>query len=219
MQPIMTDRLQDFDPELPEDFDSPHAEYARLRQQCPVAWTEGLGSFWAVTRYEDVKRVASDSATFITSVQNVIPKVAYTGRRPPLHLDPPEHTPYRKALNPLLSLDRAETFAPRARELTRALLAPMVSRGGGDICVELSSYLPVHVFGEWMRIPEDWLDTLHDNGRAFILAVHSNKPEVMKETSLRLYDMARALIALRHEHPQDPALDPTSALLQARHEG
>ena len=47
MQPIMTDRLQDFDPELPEDFDSPHAEYARLRQQCPVAWTEGLGSFWA----------------------------------------------------------------------------------------------------------------------------------------------------------------------------
>lgn len=219
MQPIMSDRLQDFDPELPEDFDSPHAEYARLRQQCPVAWTEGLGSFWAVTRYEDVKRVASDSATFITSVQNVIPKVAYTGRRPPLHLDPPEHTPYRKALNPLLSLDRAETFAPRARELTRALLAPMVARGGGDICVEVSSHLPVHVFGEWMRIPEDWLDTLHDNGRAFILAVHSNKPEVMKETSLRLYDMARALIALRHEHPQDPAFDPTSALLEARHEG
>jgi cytochrome P450 len=70
-----------------------------------------------------------------------------------------------------------------------------------------------------MRIPEDWLDTLHDNGRAFILAVHSNKPEVMKETSLRLYDMARALIALRHEHPQDPAFDPTSALLEARHEG
>lgn len=219
MQPLMTERLQDFDPELPEDFDSPHAEYARLRNQCPVAWTEGLGGFWAVTRYEDVKRVASDSATFITSVQNVIPKVAYTGRRPPLHLDPPEHTPYRKALNPLLSLDRAETFAPRARELTRALLEPMVARGGGDICVELSSHLPVHVFGEWMRIPEDWLDTLHDNGRAFILAVHSNKPEVMKETSLRLYDMARALIALRHEEPQDPALDPTSALLEARHEG
>lgn len=219
MQPLMTDRLQDFDPEVPEDFDSPHAEYARLRVECPVAWTEGLGGFWALTRYEDVKRAASDSSTFITSVQNVVPKVAYTGRRPPLHLDPPEHTPYRKALNPLLSHERAETFAPRARELTRALLEPMVARGGGDICVELSSYLPVHVFGEWMRIPEDWLDTLHDNGRAFILAVHSNRPETMKETSLRLYEMARALIALRHEHPQDPALDPTSALLEARHEG
>ncbi|HQS70116.1 MAG: cytochrome [Novosphingobium sp. 28-62-57] len=211
--------LDDFNPEVAEDFDSPHIEYARLRRECPVAHTSALGGFWALTRYEDVKRAASDSATFITSVQNVVPKIAYTGRRPPLHLDPPEHTPYRKALNPLLSLDRAEMFADRARELTRRLLDPMVAKGGGDICVELSSYLPVHVFGEWMRMPEEWLDTLHDAGRAFILAVHCNNPEVMKKTSLRLYDMARALIALRHEAPQDPALDPTSALIAARHEG
>lgn len=219
MQPFMTERVQDFDPEVPEDFDSPHAEYARLRRECPVAHTHGLGGFWALTRYEDVKRAASDSATFITSVQNVVPKVAFTGRRPPLHLDPPEHTPYRRALNPLLSLERSELFAPKTRELARRLLAPMVARGGGDICVEFSSYLPVHVFGEWMRMPEEWLDTLHDAGRAFILAVHSNKPETMKETSLRLYDMARALIAKRHAEPQDPAIDPTSALLEARHEG
>lgn len=219
MQQIMTDLSQDFDPEIPEDFDSPHIEYARLRRECPVAHTNGLGGFWALTRYDDVKRAASDSSTFITSVQNVVPKVAYTGRRPPLHLDPPEHTPYRKALNPLLSQDRAELFAERARELTRRLLDPMVAKGGGDICVELSSYLPVHVFGEWMRMPEEWLETLHDAGRAFILAVHSNVPEVMKETSLRLYDMARALIALRHDEPQDPALDPTSALIAARHDG
>lgn len=219
MQPFMTELAQDFDPEVPEDFDSPHIEYARLRRECPVAHTDGLGGFWALTRYEDVKRAASDSSTFITSVQNVVPKVAYTGRRPPLHLDPPEHTPYRKALNPLLSAERAEMFAGRARDLTRQLLDPMVAKGGGDICVELSSYLPVHVFGEWMRMPEEWLDTLHDSGRAFILAVHSNVPEVMKETSLKLYEMARALIALRHEHPQDPALDPTSALIAARHEG
>lgn len=212
-------RLQDFDTDQPEDMDSPHVEYARLRRECPVAWTNGLGGFWALTRYEDVRRAAAESSTFITSVQNVIPKVAYTGRRPPLHLDPPEHTPYRRALNPLLSEERSESFAPRARDLTRALLAPMIDRGGGDICVELSSYLPVHVFGEWMRIPEGWLDTLHDAGRAFILAVHSNKPETMKDTSLRLYEMARALIALRHEHPQDPSLDPTSALIEARHEG
>lgn len=219
MQPIMIEHAQDFDPEVAEDFDSPHIEYARLRRECPVAHTKGLGGFWALTRYEDVKRVASDSSTFITSVQNVIPKVAFTGRRPPLHLDPPEHTPYRKALNPLLSLDRSEGFADKARALTRSLLEPMVAKGGGDICVELSSYLPVYIFGEWMRMPEEWLDTLHDAGRAFILAVHSNTPERMTETSLRLYDMARALIAIRREHPQDPEIDPTSALLAARHDG
>ncbi|MEN9683201.1 MAG: hypothetical protein RLZZ427_952 [Pseudomonadota bacterium] len=210
---------QDFDPELSEDFDSAHREYARLRRECPVAHTDGLGSFWALTRYEDVKRAASDSATFITSKQNVIPKVAFTGRRPPLHLDPPEHTPYRKALNPLLSPARSESFAPRARELTREFLAPMVANGGGDICVEFSSHLPVHIFGEWMRMPQDLLGELHDAGRAFVLAVHLSDVEKTKETSLRLYEMARGLIALRREHPQDPAIDPTSALIAARHNG
>ncbi|NKJ01775.1 cytochrome P450 [Novosphingobium sp. SG707] len=209
----------DFDPAAPEDFDSAHAEYARLRAQCPVAHATELGGFWALTKYEDVKRAASDYAAFTTTVQNVVPKVAFTGRRPPLHLDPPEHTPYRKALNPLLSRERSDALEPRARELTRAALAPLVARGGGDICIEFSSHLPVQIFGEWMRMPGEWLETLHRQGREFVLAVHLNDPDKMKETSLRLYDMARALIAIRREHPEDPALDPTTALLEARHEG
>jgi len=210
---------QDFDPEAPEDFDSAHRDYARLRRECPVAHTDGLGGFWALTRYDDVKRAASDSTTFITSVQNVIPKVAFTGRRPPLHLDPPEHTPYRRALNPLLSLDRSESFAPRARAIAKDLLAPMVAKGGGDVCVEFSSHYPVLVFGEWMRMSHDQLADLHEAGRAFVLAVHQNRPEDMKQTSLRLYDMARAHIASRRSEPHDPELDPTSALIAARVNG
>lgn len=215
----MTSATQDFDPEVPENFDSAHEDYARLRAECPVAHTDGLGGFWGLTLYDDVKRAASDSSTFITSKQNVIPKIAFTGRRPPLHLDPPEHTPYRKALNPLLSLERAEGFADRSREISRELLAPMIAKGGGDICVDFSSYLPVRIFGEWMRMPEDWLESLHIAGREFVLAVHMNHPEKMKDTSLRLYEMARALIALRRENPEDPAFDPTTALLEARHQG
>lgn len=215
----MSIRQDDFTPEVAEDFDSPHRDYARLRAECPVAWSNGLGGFWALSTYEDVRRAAGDAATFITSRQNVVPKVAFTGRRPPLHLDPPDHTPYRKALNPLLSRERAEQFANCTRIGARALLAPLLAAGRGDICEDFASHLPVRVFGEWMRMPPDWLDTLHEAGRAFVYAVHLNDPERMRETSLRLYEMARALIALRREDPQDPAVDPTSALLAARHEG
>ncbi len=210
---------QDFVVEYPEDFDAPHRDYAELRHKCPVAWTNSLGGFWALSRYDDVKRAASDSSTFITSVQNVVPKVAFTGRRPPLHLDPPEHTPYRRALTPLLSKERADSFEGVTREIVRELLAPMVEAGGGDICERFGSYFPVRVFGEWMRMPEELLDVLHERGRAFVLAVHQNNPEGMKETSLLLYEMARAIIANRRDSPQDPAIDPTSALLAARFEG
>lgn len=213
----MANGIQDFDPTLPETFDSAQDLFTDLRARCPVAHTTEMGGFWALTRYEDVKRAASNPDTFVTSVQNVIPKVAFTGRRPPLHLDPPEHTPYRRTLNPLLSLTRAEKFAPVARRYARELLAPLVAAGGGDVCSEYASYLPVQVFGEWMNVPEHWVAPLHASGRAFILAVNMNDPAAMKVTSLKLYDMARELITLRRAEPRDPAEDVTSALLEARY--
>jgi cytochrome P450 len=217
---MTTDSMpQDFDPLLPETFDSAQEDYARLRRECPVAHTDAWGGFWALMRYDDVKRAASDPKTYITSVQNVVPKVAFTGRRPPLHLDPPEHTPYRRALNPLLGDERAEALAPVARRFAADLLAPMIAKGGGDICTEFSSYLPVQVFGEWMNMPADWLDELHGAGREFNIAVQSGIPDTMKVTSLRLYELARNLITLRKSEPGDPARDPTSALLAATYDG
>jgi cytochrome P450 len=209
----------DFDPTAREGFDDAHREFARLRRECPVARAEALGGFWALTRYDDVEAAAADPATFTTTVQNVVPKVAFTGRRPPLHLDPPEHTPYRRALNPLLSRERVRALEPTARRIARDLMAPMVARGGGNISTDFASHFPVHIVGEWMRMPPEWLGVLHDAGRAFILAVHSDQPEAMKSTSLALYDMAKALISLRRREPQDAAIDPTSALLCAAVDG
>ena len=119
--------IQDFDPLAPEDFDSPHVDYARLRGECPVAHSDAWGGFWALMKYADVAAAAIDSDTYITSKQNVVPKVAFTGRRPPLHLDPPEHTPYRRALSPLLSAQRVARFEPVIRGICRELLSHMVA--------------------------------------------------------------------------------------------
>jgi cytochrome P450 len=121
----------DFDPLQPETFDSPQDTYRRLRKECPVAHTDAWGGFWALTKHRDVATAATDSDTFITSRQNVIPKVAFTGRRPPLHLDPPEHTPYRRAISPLLTPKKVERLRPIIRQICEDLLSPMVERGGG----------------------------------------------------------------------------------------
>jgi len=210
---------QDFDPLQPESFDSAHAEYAKLREGCPVAHSDAWGGFWALMCYEDVRRAATDSKIFITSKQNVVPKVAFTGRRPPLHLDPPEHTPYRRALNPLLTEERVALLEDATRRFARDLLNPLVESGRGDICTDFSSYLPVQVFGEWMRMPTERLEPLHRAGRAFNIAVQSGIADAMKETSLELYELARELIAQRKANPLDPETDPTSALLAARDNG
>ena len=209
----------DFDPLAPETFDSPYELFARLRGECPVAHTHAWGGVWALAKYEDVRAAASDSKTFITSVQNVVPKVAFTGRRPPLHLDPPEHTPYRAALNPLLSEAKVAPLEPTIRRFCAELLEPLIARGSGDICGEFSSYLPIYVFAEWMKMPRELMDELRQVGRNYNVAVQSNDMEVTKDASLQLYSMARELIALRKREPLDPAEDPTSALLAARYRG
>lgn len=209
----------DFDPLAPETFDSPYVEYAELRGKCPVAYSEAWNGFWAFLTYDDVRQAATDSETFITSVQNVVPKVAFTGRRPPLHLDPPEHTPYRAALNPLFGQARMEALEPAIRRFTVGLLEPLLARGEGNICDDVSSQLPIQVFADWMNIRDDQADALRATGRAYNVAVQSNQDDVVKSASLELYEFARDIVAERKARPLDPTMDPTSALLAARHKG
>jgi cytochrome P450 len=213
------ERHEDYNPIIKEDFDTAHREYARLRRSCPVAYSNAYGGFWALTRYADVQRVFSDPSMFVTSVQNVVPKVAFSGRRPPLHFDPPEHTPYRAALNPLLSEEKIQRMAPLIRECIRAELLPLLARGKGDVCGEFASIFQVKVFSIWMNLPSELEAQLAEAGPAFVKAVESAQPELMKETSLVLYDMARRLVAMRQAEPMDPASDPVSSFLAVRTDG
>jgi len=209
----------DFDPLAPETFDSPLADYARLRAECPVAHSDAWGGFWALLKHADVVAAASDADTFITSQQNVVPKVAFTGRRPPLHLDPPEHTPYRRALSPLFSTRKIEPLTPVIREICRKLLREMVARGGGDVCADFSAHMPVAVFAHWMNLPPEAIEALTRVGRRYNIAVQSNDVEATKEASLQLYDMARGVVRDRRAAPLPVEEDAASALLAVRVDG
>ena len=209
----------DFNPLLPETFDSAQVEYRAMRETCPVAHSDTWGGFWALMKHDDVVAAAADWRTFQTSTQNVVPKVAFTGRRPPLHLDPPEHTPYRRALSPLLTEKRVAGLEPVMRDICRGLLATMVARGGGDVCADYSAPMPVAIFAHWMNLDAASIAALTDAGRKYNIAVQSADLVTTKETSLLLYDMARQVVADRRAAPLSVDEDATSALLAARADG
>lgn len=208
-----------FDPLIPETFDSPHAEYRRLRAECPVAHSDAWGGFWALMKHDDVAAAAADWRTFTTVKQNVVPKVAFTGRRPPLHLDPPEHTPYRRALAPLLTERRVARLEPVVRTICRDLLAAMVAKGGGDVVADFSAHMPIATFAHWMNLPPDAVAELTRVGQRYNIAVQSNDMDTTRESSLLLYDMARSIVADRRANPMPADEDATSALLAARADG
>jgi cytochrome P450 len=209
----------DFDPLTPETFDSANADYARLRAQCPVAHSDAWGGFWALMKHADVAEAASDWQTFITSKQNVIPKVAFTGRRPPLHLDPPEHTPYRRALAPLFTERRIARLEPVIRTICRDLLAKMRDAGGGDVVADYGAHMPIATFAHWMNLSADAVAELTAVGQRYNVAVQFADMDATKESSLVLYDMARAIVADRRANPMAEDEDATSALLAVRVDG
>src|SRR6187402_3456847 len=109
----------EYDPAAHETFESTYAVFAQLRAHCPVAHSNAFDGFWAVTRYEDIHDILLQPELYITSVRNVVPGSSATGRRPPLHLDPPDHTPYRKAIDRALGAGRVTAIENTTRRVAR----------------------------------------------------------------------------------------------------
>ncbi len=211
--------MDDFDPTLPEDLETPYVLYRELRAKCPVAHTSKMGGFWALTRYADIAQVAGDYAQFTTTIQNVVPKVAAVGRRPPLHLDPPDHTHYRRALAPLMTDKNVQALRPFTQKVCDDLLAGMLATGGGDICADYAAILPVRVFARWMNLSGAQADALARTATIYNFAVQSLNGNVSRETSGQLYDMARAIVSERKTMPLEARLDAVTALLAIRVNG
>jgi cytochrome P450 len=211
--------VADFDPLAPETFESFHREFTELRGRCPVARSDAWNGFWALLRYDDVLAAAGNPELFTTTVQNVVPRLAFTGRRPPLHLDPPEHSPYRRALNPYFTPAKMAKLEPALRQIVADLLDPIVAAGGGDFCAEFTHRLPGYVFAEFFNLTPELGMAIREATRKFVDAVQRFEHENVKRTSLALYEIARTIIAMRQAQPLDPEDDPTTGLLAARVDG
>ena len=212
-------RPADFDVPKTEDFDGPHALFADLRAQCPVAWSNDLGGFWAVTRHADACAVLNDWRTFTTTVQNVVPPVATTQRRPPLHLDPPGNIPYRSAIMRFLTPARLAGWEARLVPMVAGFLDPWIAAGGGDICAGFSFKLPIALLAEFFNLGSAEAERIRRVGAEFNMALQAQDFDLLRQKSDELYDIARGLIADRVQNPRDPADDPTASMLAVRVDG
>ncbi|HEX5160106.1 MAG TPA: cytochrome P450 [Steroidobacteraceae bacterium] len=206
----------EYDPTTEETFEGTYAQFADLRARCPVAHSSAFEGFWAVTRYQDVLDILLQPDLYITSVRNVVPGSSATGRRPPLHLDPPEHTPYRKAIDRALGAARVAAIEPTTRRVARELMESLVARGEADFVEHFSSPLPAAVFGEWLGLTDAQTQVLWRTARAYVKAWESFDRSSVAVAAAQLAEMAAEVIAERRREPRDPEVDPTSSLLASR---
>ncbi|HEX7082821.1 MAG TPA: cytochrome P450 [Gaiellaceae bacterium] len=202
----------DFDPLDPAFVADPHPTWARLRRERAVARGARWG-FWALTRYEDVKAVSADYGTFTSELGIVVPSNPVSGRRAPLHFDPPEHPRYRRPLNAALSAERVRALEPTIRALVVELLEPLLARGGGELVRELTSPLTALVFAEFVRLPRERALELNGHSEAFERAQQERDTGAAERENLLLYEACRQLVRERRAAPLDPDDDIVSALL------
>jgi cytochrome P450 len=211
-------RTPDFDP-LDEDFARcPHGVWAELRERCPVA-RGARWDFWALTKYQDVKLASRQPAVFTSSEGITVPRNPVSGRRAPLHFDPPEHPRYRRPLNAVLSSERVAALEPAMREIAVGLVGALVDNGGGDAVTGLSSPLSGLIFGMFIGISPDEARDLNAHSERFESAQFHQRPEIAEEENLYLYSVFRELVAQRRAKPLDPREDIVSALLKVRVNG
>jgi cytochrome P450 len=212
----MPDSLNEYDPTQHETFESTYATFRELRARCPVAHSTAFEGFWAVTRYRDILEILMQPELYITSVRNVVPGSSTTGRRPPLHLDPPDHTPYRKAIDRALGAARVAGIESTTRRVAQSLMQSFVARGEADFIEHFSSPLPAAVFGEWLGLTESQTQVLWRTAKAYVKAWESFDRSTVAIAAAQLAEMASEVIAERRREPRDPHVDPTSSLIEAR---
>jgi len=207
----------DFDPDDPTGRADPEALYGWLRDACPVAHSDSYGGFWAVTRYRDVQRVMRDPVTFTSSKGIIIPRNPASGRRPPLHYDPPEHTAYRRVISPVFRRERLGWLRPAVQGLADDLLA--VLGGTTELYGEFCSPYTARVVCLLLNIPAGLTDDFAAGMERFEDAQRRRDHPVIEAENLLLYDLCREVAAQRVRSPLDPADDMLSALLAARVDG
>lgn len=86
--------------------------YDAMRERCPVAFSDYFQ--WSVFRHQDVMQVLLDDATFSNKVSKHISV--------PNGMDVPEHTPYRRLIEPYFSHEQVLLFKPICQAIAAELI-------------------------------------------------------------------------------------------------
>jgi cytochrome P450 len=151
---VPTDLIVDFDvydPTLAAPEDVFQQRVLELAAVGPVVYSPYYGGHWIVTRYKEIAEVLRDPARFSSYPNNLVPHGF--GKFIPLEYDPPVHTVFRHALQPLFNPNRMNALEPRIRAIVTELIDGFAARGSAEFISEFAHELPARVFLALMGWP------------------------------------------------------------------
>ncbi len=207
------------DPLVDDEFyaGDPFPQYARLRDEAPVAWNATNG-FWAVSRWEDVMAVSTDPQTFCSGRGILVMEIGATYDTPPtmMHTDPPEHTVYRKLVQPGFSPGRMRALENDVRRRAKLLLDEIEPGRPADFVETVAVPFPLYIISALLGTPDDDWQRFFEWSEAVIPGATDWSEEKRAELQAEMHD---TLLATTVERRADPREDLISVLAQVEIEG
>ncbi len=198
------------------------AVFRVLREVDPLHWNDepdGPG-FWSVTRYEDVKTVASDYELFtaVEGTQIKSRRAEGEGERSIHHLDPPRHGQLRRIVVPHVRPARIRSLESDIVAVIDDLLDGAVGAGEFDFVARIAAQLPLVMIGRLLGAPvEDCPHLLRwTNQMASEDPDYSEGPQTAVKAREQVFAYFRDLEAQRRGCPVD---DLVSVLTAAQIDG
>ena len=205
----------------------PHEMFEVLRRDAPVWFhpgTDEVEGFWCIVKHADLVELSRDyghasSALGGITLHDASAEDLELQRQMMLMMDPPNHTKLRLLVNKGFTPRMIGRLDEHIRDIAKAIVYEVASRGECDFVVEVAAQLPLRVIVEMMGVPDadrpkifEWTNRL----------IGSEDPEynVSRDEAIgaatEMFMYSTELAAEKRKNPGD---DIISTLLQAEVEG
>ena len=223
--------VTDFDFFDPEVIESPYEFYQVLREQAPVYQLPGTDIFM-VSRLEDIKQTAKDTATFSSDFMHVLkgpepcPEAAeiYASGIEPvdtlLTMDPPRHKIYRSLINKVFSAKRVEKMHDYIEQIADELIDDFIDKGECEFVRDFATPLPVYVIADQLGVPRADLRKIKSWSDAFASRLGGMaSPEEEVENARLIVEYQRYMERVIEDRRASPRDDMISDLVNTPIDG
>lgn len=196
----------DWDPRTEEARRDQRAAYDKMRRTCPVAHSDFLG--WSLFRHGDVMRALLDHETFSNAVSQHLSV--------PNGMDPPEHTVYRRIIEPYFSNERMQAFEPVCQKVAQGILRDQPKTGMVEVMSNIALPFAVRIQCAFLGWPESLHGTLIDWIRRSQEATLAQNRKALSEIALEFERIIDDLLESRRRPGAGPETDVTAALMHEK---
>ncbi len=190
----------------------PHDEMTWMRANAPVYWD---GRVWGIARYDDLKAVSRDPATF-SNAGGIRPDAGPVASM--IDKDDPDHVKRRKLVNKGFTPRRVRDLEPDVRRACDEIIDAVCETGRCDLVTDIAAWLPMIMIGDALGVAPADRGQLLEWSDALLSALTGDPARIdaASDAFVGYTEFALAAIAERRAEPRDDLL---STLVHAEVDG